>query len=115
MAKEDRIGALWKRTSINPKAPSAKGEINPAKMEAEALKEIMEKLASGQKVKFALWANKWKAEDLNSPDPAVREKAHIQPDWHIELERDTRKPEAQGKAYAPKGAFDTSYDDVPFG
>jgi hypothetical protein len=52
MAKEDRIGALWRPKTDNDKAPLAKGNI-----------EFM-----GRTIKVVVWPNRWKKEGERTPD-----------------------------------------------
>ncbi|CAK0761460.1 hypothetical protein CCP3SC15_2750003 [Gammaproteobacteria bacterium] len=72
MSKEDRIGAIWRSTSQNEKAPFAKGSI-----------EI-----DGRKIPIVVWQNRWKKEGEKSPD------------FHIEIDRQERR-EGQGQAQQP--------------
>lgn len=102
MAKEDKLGALWRSKSTNEKAPFAKGSI-----------EFM-----GRKLDIVVWINSYKKEDKH-------------PDFVIELDKprngQTQEPRSQQAPrqtpQAPsQGQLDTSNprrpddftDDIPF-
>ena len=119
MSKDDRIGAIWRSSSNNERAPFAKGTIE----------------LDGRKIPVVLWPNRYKEEDLRSPDKEKRERAHRQPDFHIELDHQERKEAPQradsGSGYtrredrpqdarkvppasAQRGFEDDFTDDIPF-
>lgn len=68
MAKEDRIGALWRTQTTNEKAPLAKGGIR----------------IDGKEYHIVVWLNRWKQEGERTPD------------FYIELDRAREAQGASG-------------------
>lgn len=104
MSKEDRIGALWKSQSTSDRAPFAKGSVK----------------INGHEIRVVIWDNGYKAQDLASSDPTMRERGHKAPDFHIEIDkpRDAgQAPRAQEPVRVPpaaRTAKDDFDDDIPF-
>jgi len=102
MSREERIGALWRPSTESPRAPVAKGSI----------------VVDGKEIKVVVWRNRWKDEDLASPDAAIRDAATRKPDLYIEL--DKPRPETGSVAPVPYAPAPNAKDrdmftsDIPF-
>ena len=69
MPNENRIGALWRPKTENPKAPALKGNID----------------VDGKKIQIVVWKNRYKEENPKRPD------------FIIEIDHNKR-PDATGSA-----------------
>lgn len=87
----DKIGAIWKSTSTNPKAPFASGEID----------------FMGRKIRITLWENHRKREGKRDPDFSVT----------LDKPREENAPRQERRAVGPgdnKQASDGFANDIPF-
>jgi hypothetical protein len=97
---QDNIGALWKPSGDNQKAPLAKGKIT----------------VNGQEIAIVIWPNRWKAQDLADG----KEGADRKPDYFIQIDKPREKVDPDEKIsneiirQRTHIAEDAFQDDIPF-
>jgi hypothetical protein len=84
MGKEHQIGAAWRSTSTNEKAPFAKGKIT----------------WNGEDIPIVIWTNRWKQEGERTPD--------------FYIEQDTSSRSGQPISNPSIAKQSKSADDIPF-
>ena len=107
MAKEDRIGGLWKPKTDNERAPLYKGNLK----------------IRGETFNIVVWGNRWKQEGEKTPDAYIEIDA-INAEYRPPLqpqalqEGATARAEAKAKdrreGVGSKPVVDDFTDDVPF-